>query len=455
MSQVVGEQRATLCRELGGLLGEGRLVGDPAKLDPYRLPTFEPVCAAFPSSTEEVGEVMRYAAKRKVAVLPWGGGTNQGVGAPVQGAGIVLCLGSMDRVVELDAGNLSAIVEAGITNLELQRQLSEHNLFFALDPPRAERSTVGGELAANSSGPKRLFYGTARDMALGMTIVTAAGEVLRFGGKTMKNVAGYDLTKLFVGSWGTLGVITQAALRLQPLPENPHSLLTVFPSASEAMGLVSEILASQFRPLSLELMDAIAGKALTEGYDVGLSGDEWLLLVTITGSIQGVRRQEEWLKEAAAASRARDFTPDMGQVCANRRDLNYSLRSKAAATVWGKASVPITALGEALDGIKAVASELGLDVALAAHAGNGVLFPYLMLHGSDSPFRAVDGTRRIRELVASLGGFFLLQGAPREIWGQVAALPPRGDYTLMRGLKASLDPDNLLSPGKLLFETLC
>jgi glycolate oxidase len=161
----------------------------------------------------------------------------------------------MKQISDLDTGNSTVRVEAGITNNELQKELAHYKLCFPLDPLFSDTSTIGGELATNDSGPRRFMYGTARDLVLGLTVVTPTGEIIHPGGKTMKNVAGLDLCKLFIGSWGTLGVITEAILRLFPLPEVGQSLWLTFPTADEAFRLVNRLLNSKLTPAAIELVD--------------------------------------------------------------------------------------------------------------------------------------------------------------------------------------------------------
>ena len=182
----------------------------------------------FPGRVEEVAAVVAQAAAAGVPVLPWGGGTGMAVGEPPPRAGIVLGMRRLARVIEHEPGDLTVTAEAGLTVDGLQETLRARGQWLSLDPPDGARATVGGVIAANAAGPRRQLYGTVRDLLIGLTVVTAAGEVVRGGGKVVKNVAGYDLPKLFVGSWGTLGVVVDATFKLRPRPDDERLIAVRF-----------------------------------------------------------------------------------------------------------------------------------------------------------------------------------------------------------------------------------
>src|SRR5262245_57978118 len=243
------------------------LVGSPhvltgIELSPYVVEGRTPDVAVFPGSVDEVRGIVGLAGEEGIPLIPWGGGTAAIVGTPAATMGIVLGLGRLDRFVEHEPGDLTATAQAGMTFARFQATLRLHGQWLSLDPPDAERATVGGVIAANASGPRRHLYGTARDQLIGVTVVTADGAIVRGGGKVVKNVAGYDLPKLFVGSYGTLGVIVEATVKLRPLPDQERLVCVPFDRLKDAGAAVKALLAGDLIPNAIELLDAAAAAAL-------------------------------------------------------------------------------------------------------------------------------------------------------------------------------------------------
>ena len=212
------------------------------------------------------------AAESGIPLIPWGGGTAATVGTPAATTGIVLGLGRLDRFVEHEPGDLTATVQAGMTFARFQAALRERGQWLSLDPPDADRATVGGVVAANASGPRRHLYGTARDQLIGVTVVTADGALVRGGGKVVKNVAGYDLPKLFVGSFGTLGIIVELTVRLRPVPEAERWVCVRFDRLKDAGAAVRAIMGSDLIPTAVELLDGDASRAFTADGDAHARG---------------------------------------------------------------------------------------------------------------------------------------------------------------------------------------
>lgn len=228
------------------------------ELSPYVVEGRTPEAAVFPGSVEEVAAVVGLAAEAALPVTPWGGGTAASVGMPAARAGLVLGFSRLNRLVEHEPGDLTATVEAGMTVAALQSALRSRGQWLSLDPPDAERATVGGVLSTNASGPRRHLYGTARDLLIGVTVVTAAGAVVKGGGKVVKNVAGYDLPKLFIGSYGTLGIIVEATVKLRPLPDDERLVGVGFDRLKDGGAAVRALMASDLIPNAVELLDAAA-----------------------------------------------------------------------------------------------------------------------------------------------------------------------------------------------------
>src|SRR5205814_1029537 len=232
------------------------------ELSPYVIEGRTPEAAVRPGSVDEVAAVIAQAAEAGVPVVPWGGGSAIGVGAPPARAGLVLVLTRLDALVEHEPGDLTATAQAGITIAALQAALRARGQWLSLDPSDAARATLGGVLAANASGPRRHLYGTARDLLIGVTVGTADGAVVHGGGKVVKNVAGYDLPKLFVGSFGTLGVIVEATVKLRPLPDAERLVAVRFERLQDAGAALRNLLGSDLIPNAVDLLDGPSAGAL-------------------------------------------------------------------------------------------------------------------------------------------------------------------------------------------------
>ncbi|MFQ6122762.1 MAG: FAD-binding oxidoreductase, partial [Dehalococcoidales bacterium] len=353
----------------------------------------------------------------------------------------------MNRIIDLDVSNFTVGVEAGIVNSELQKRLVEHNFFFPFDPPYMETSTIGGELAANASGPLRFLYGTARDLVLGVTVVTPTGEIIHAGGKTMKNVAGLDLCKMFIGSWGTLGIITEAVLRLFPVPETGKSMWLTFSNFEDAFRSVSQLLNSVLTPGSIELIDGVAGGSLE--YGSRLKESEVLLMVNIEGDNEGVNRQVKEVGTIARANKVRNVVTiegeDVNLAWNAYRVVPPSILCADPLTVQGKASVPISQLENMFKVTKEIGDKYSVKIGIMAHCGNGILYPYIAARNADVAPILGD----LRQAAEDLGGFFIVEAAPLQVRKTADGLLHRSDYSLMKKLKEEFDPNNVLNPGRV------
>jgi glycolate oxidase FAD binding subunit len=437
-------QPALLDRIRGIVGSEYLLTG--VELSPYVLDGRTPAVAVFPGSTEEVGTLLALAAQEEMAVTPWGGGTKMAVGAPLRRLGMVLGLRRLARVVEHEPGDLTVTAQAGITLEALQRALAERGQWFSLDPPFAGQATLGGVLAADAAGPRRHLYGTARDLLIGVTVVAADGSVVKGGGKVVKNVAGYDLPKIYIGSFGTLGVIVEATVRLRPLPEEDRLLLARFERLAAGGQAVREVLASDLLPSAVELLDGpalqglgLAGEGTGGGLLLGFDGlreqvlwqvEEARLLVGRRGAVEarlleGREREEAWRAVREVGRRA---FPD------------------PAAEM--KLGVLPTQVPEVMEELGAVARRQGCTAAFAAHASVGIVTGVLAgLKASAQPAVAV--LKEWRERVRGAGGHAVLERAPLSVKEQVSVWdPPGAAFRIMERIKSSLDPKGILNPGR-------
>ena len=410
------------------------------ELSPYVVEGRTPEAAVFPGSVDEVATVIGLAAEAARPVTPWGGGTAASVGTPAAPGGLVLGLRRLSRLLEHEPGDLTASVEAGITVEAFQTALRGRGQWVSLDPADARLATLGGVLATNASGPRRHLYGTARDLLIGVTVVTADGAVVRGGGKVVKNVAGYDLPKLFVGSYGTLGVIVEATVKLRPLPDHERLLCIPFDRLKDAGAAVRSLLAGDLIPNAIELLDAAAGAAL---------GAESPALVV---GFDGLREQVDWqcaeLTRLAASCGGREgrALPDDTWP---RLETAARAAFPAAAAVMAFSVLP-SQVADLMEQGAGVARARGLASAWAAHAGVGVVHGALASDVRPTAPTAIAAVlQEWRELARAGGGHGTLEWAPLAVKSQVPVWDdPGAAGRIMERIKAQLDPRNILNPGR-------
>jgi glycolate oxidase FAD binding subunit len=395
----------------------------------------------FPGSLDDVRAVVAAAAEAGVPIIPWGGGTASAVGTPGRQAGIVLGMRRLDRVLEHEPGDLTVTAEAGIGMSALQSALRAHGQWLSLDPPDVARATLGGVIAANASGPRRHLYGTARDLLIGVTVVTGDGQVVRGGGKVVKNVAGYDLPKLFIGSYGTLGVLVDMTLKLRPLPDAERFVAVRFDRLKDAAMAARGLMASDLIPDVVDLLDVDASRVLQ------LSGPALVV------GFDGLREQVEWqsaeLVKLTATHGGRDAVPLPVEVCARLSTATFGAFTDPAAAVMRFSVLP-THVGELMEQGAEAARARGLASVWSAHAGVGVVTATLYTtrdHDAAATVSAVLGEWRAAARAGS--GHATLEWAPLTVKAEVPVwddLGPAG--RLMQGIKLRLDPQNILNPGR-------
>jgi len=403
---------APLVDALRGIVGPAHLLTG-ADCAPYVLDGRTPEAVAVPGSKEEVAAVLLAAAEAGISVVPWGGGTRMGIGAPPARLGVVLVLKRLNRLLEHEPGDLTATVEAGITLDALQSELGKRGQWLSLDPAQADKATLGGVLSSNDAGPRRHLYGSCRDLLIGLTVITASGATVKGGGKVVKNVAGYDLPKLFIGAFGTLGVIVEATVKLRPRPDADRLVIVRFGHLKEA-----------------------GEAALLIGVDGIPEQVEWQC-----AEVERLLRPQGLVDARVLDGEARDAT------WRARGGLGHGAFPETAAVMrW---SVLPAQVADVMEQGAGVAQRAGLGAALAAHAGVGVV-EAVLAGGGRADAAAIGGVlSEWRALVHATGGQALVESAPLAVKEEVAVWDDPGpSLRIMRRIKSQLDPNGLLNPGR-------
>ena len=418
-----------------------------------------PDAVLFPVSHEHVVALARLAHQHGVALTPRGAGSgNVGGALPAPGSAVV-SFECMRRVIEFDPDNRLIVVEAGVVTEDIDRLARSAGLFYPPDPGSGAYSRIGGNLAMNAAGPRAVKYGVTRDWVLGLRAVTGDGAEIRTGCRTTKGVTGLDLTRLLVGSEGTLALITEATLKLAPAPEAIATLRLCFDSAAHALDAVSRIMRQSVVPCALEFMDERAIDAIrpTGAADDLAPGTRALLMVEADGSSADVPRQIEALQRAlegpglleARSGFARD---EITRLWTARKSLSHAVKRIAPLKINEDVVVPVTRLSGFVEFIDTTAEALHLPIVSFGHAGNGNLHVNLMVHPDDPDemTRAHAALDAIMSRVLELGGTLSGEhgiGTEKRRFVPLEITPPT--LALMRAIKQQFDPRGLLNPGKL------
>jgi D-lactate dehydrogenase len=449
--------------QLRALLPPERLLTDPADCLAYGYDNSRrlalPQGVAFARDAEEIAALVGICRSCGIPLVARGRGTNTtGASVPIAG-GLVLTLERMQRILEIVPGDRRLVCEAGALNADVQTAAARHGLFWAPDPTSAAYSTVGGNLACNAGGPRAVKYGTARDNVLGLQAVAGNGALIRTGANTSKSAVGYDLTRLLVGSEGTLALITQATLRLLPLPQATRTLRAVYRDVESAAAAVARLMAQPETPSALEFFDGDAVQLAQSYRDCGLPADAGaLLLIDVDGRTDQMPAALDAIAAAAAGSGLVELHTASGReeaqrLWAARKALSPALRKLAPKKVNEDVAVPVSRLTELVHGITALGARHALRIVCFGHAGNGNLHVNLLANPDDPrQMRAIEACLEdVFRLVLTLGG--TLSGEhgvgidKRAFVGWEIAAPA---LDLMRGLKQVFDPAGILNPGKTL-----
>ena len=467
---------------LGEILGPDQIKSDTETLSSYAVDGVVPWAVVFPGDTEQVSKVMRLASKEKWALAPCGSGSKLSMGNPPARLDVVVCTTRLNKVIDMDTANLTVTAQAGVRFKQVQSSLaSEENrcyipledpetlsrdaevcsdreqsgCFVPMSPPYSDSTTFGGIVAANTAGPKRLLYGLPRDLVLGIRYVAPNGDIIGMGGKTVKNVSGYDICKLMIGSMGSLGILCEMTLRLLPLPERLSTCLSTFSGLSEASTFVDRLFETKLLPAAVEILnDPAYGLLVPEGSPQSKSTG-YAVAVAMEGASEAVGRMESEIKEMALASSAIEAADLQEDAHLQFWDAYSNLIPRSAGRLTDLASFklnyPISRYREVVERVDSLASDNKIDHMLFAQAGNGVSFVHFLLepNNTEAEDRLVLVAEKLADHCQEIGGNAIVERARPDlkkklpVWGR-----SRGDLIVMKRIKEEMDPLGVCCPGR-------
>src|SRR6187397_2636529 len=439
-----------------------RVLADAADRETYRrdetayIPAGLPGAVALPTETAQVAELVRICAEYDVPIVPRGAGSGLSGGASGLEGALTIAFTAMDRILEIDVANLCVVTQPGVINARLKAAVAEQGLFYAPDPASYEMCSIGGNLGTNAGGLCCVKYGQTRDSVLALEVVMADGAVIRTGGRNLKDVAGYSLTHLLIGSQGTLGIITEATLRLRPAPPPRATLLAFFPTLESAGDAVAGIAAAGLSPVTLELMDRFTIRAVDDVHQLGLDRDAAAMLM-IESDLPGVAADDELARAESvcvgvgATTTVRSQSPAEADMLRQARRAAHWALEKLGDVKMEDVGVPRSRVPDMLRAVESIAAKHDVQIGTFGHAGDGNLHPDLVLERGDP--RAEVVTKAVQadlyRAALDLGGTVTGEhgiGSVRREWLE----EQRGADAIrvMRAIKTALDPQGLLNPGR-------
>lgn len=453
---------APILEELNAALPEGRVITEPATMENYRWDRANdpdagiPLAVVRPETTEEVQTVIRAAAAARVPVVPRGAGSGLSGGSTAVSGGIVLSMERMRRI-EVEPLTRTAVVQPGAFNAEVKAAASEHGLWYPPDPSSFEFCSIGGNIATNAGGLCCVKYGVTTDYVLGMTVVLADGRAVKLGGPTVKDVAGLDLTKLFIGSEGTLGVVTEITLRLIPAQRPPTTLVATFKTLGDSTDAILAV-SSQMRPSMLEFMDRPTINAVEDATKMGLDREaEAMLVIQSDEPAEFATKEIEQIEALCYQHNADEVfhtsDPEEGEAFVVARRMAIPAVEQKGSLLLEDVGVPLPRLGDLVRGIEEIARKREIIIAVIAHAGDGNTHPLLVFDPTDEDQkqRAHTAYGEVMDLAIELGGTITGEhgvGRLKRPW--LADYIGEDALDLNHRIKKALDPEGILNPGAVL-----
>jgi glycolate oxidase len=454
---------ANVRRRLAEICGPANVQDSPEEriaysYDATAMLAHQPEAIVFVESAQQISDVLKLANTEGFKIVPRGSGTNLSGGTVPTKNCVVLVTVKMDKVLEIDPRNLTALVQPGVLTAKIDEEAAKHGLFYPPDPGSMKISTIGGNVAENSGGLRGLKYGVTRDYVLGLEIVLPTGELLKCGTKCVKDVAGYSIKDLFIGSEGTLGVVTQVLLKLLPRPVARKTMLATFATMTDAAETVSAIIAAKIIPCTLEFLDRTTIRCVEDYAKIGLPLDaEAILLMETDGHPAVVEEEAARMIELAKQHRARDVriakdAIEADKLTSARRAAFSALARVAPTTILEDATVPRSELATMIAFIQQTAEKYKLKIGTFGHFGDGNLHPTFLTdeRNKEEIERVHAAFREIFEKAIALGGTITGEHgvglAKKEFLESFAG---KTSLDVMRALKHTLDPNHVLNPGKI------
>ncbi|RYI32374.1 glycolate oxidase subunit GlcD [Bacillus infantis] len=423
-------------------------------------PNFQslPDAVISPRNTGEVSEIVKVCSEYSIPIVPRGSGTNLCAGTCPTEGGLVILFKHMNRILDLDEENLAITVQPGLVTLDLIREAEAKGLFYPPDPSSMKISTIGGNINENSGGLRGLKYGVTRDYVMGLEVVLANGDVIRTGGKLAKDVAGYDFTRLFTGSEGTLGIITEATLKLIPMPETKKTMLALYQDLEAAAKTVSKIIANKIIPATLEFLDQPTLEVVEEFAQIGLPTDvKAVLLIEQDGPREVVDRDMAKMEnicreESAVSVQVAKTASEAEALTAARRAALSALARLKPTTILEDATVPRSEIANMVRSINEIASKYNLKICTFGHAGDGNLHPTCPTdaRNKEEMERVENAFAEIFAKAIELGGTITGEHGVGVMKAPYLELKLGSEgIAAMQAVKAALDPKNIMNPGKI------
>jgi glycolate oxidase len=448
--------------KLREIVGDEHVIVDDLKMEPYGQDAvkekFPPEAVVFPGTAREVAAILKLANESRFPVTARGGGVGYSGGAvPVEG-GIVIGTDRMNKILEINADDLYVVSEPGVTTFALQQAVEAEGLFYPPDPASYKTSFIGGNIAENAGGMRSAKYGVTKHFVMGLEVVTPTGEIIRTGGRTSKNVVGFDLTGLICGSEGMLGIITEATLRLLPLPEATSTVRAAFGSMRAACACITQFTRSRITPVAIEVLDRSSISAIESEFAFGLSPDAGaLMIVSVDGSGTEVERAsravEQVLRDGGGFDVLRSVTKDEeDKLWDVRRALSPAMKKFGSLKLNEDVVVPRSRVPELIEQVEEIGRRHQTFVVNFGHAGDGNIHVNFMCERDDpeAVARARAAVRDTFEVAIALGG--TISGEHGIGYVKAPYLDMAVDETTidaMKRIKRALDPNGILNPGKM------
>lgn len=453
----------TVINRLKEIVGEKNVVTDQVDRFPYSygfctLLSADPLGVVMPQTTEQVVELVKYLNEQNIKVIPRGAGTNVIGGTIPTEESVVISFTRMNRILEIDTDNFVTVVQPGVINFDLQLELEKKGFYYPPDPSSAKSSTLGGNLGESSGGARCFKYGVTRDYILGVEVVLPNGKVINTGGRNFKSEPGYDLTRIFNGSEGTLGLVTKLILRVLPLPMTKRMMLAVFDKVEDASQTVGGIFAAGIAPATLEMLDNFFINTTEDFCPSGIPRDAGAaLIIEIDGYQEDMNEQVRTIGEIVKKAKARDFKiatspAEVGQIMTPRRVGFGSIASITPSYRINDIAVPRSNFAQAFEGIQKIAKEFELRIGVLAHAGDGNFHPFLLFDqqvpGEEERVQAAE--QALCEMALSFGGTITgEQGVGVSKRKHLSKQFKPEAMEAFRKIKRSFDPQKLFNPGKI------